>query len=165
MKIFITELLLIFFISFGVVLPQGNPDFNPYGKRININPPRYFTGALSSYWTTVAPSPYALSRSATAYVVLNGVGYVYQFGGGADASLTSVARYNLNTNAWETIGFQPIPAPMSAATAITIGTKIYLFGGEKYSGLGLTFAFDATSGTWDSNFPVMPDPRTDAAVV
>ena len=165
MKIFITELLLIFLLCVGVTFPQGNPDYNPYGRKININPPRYSLNGLSAYWTTMATSPNALSRSASAYVELPGVGrYVYQFGGGSDNSLTSVVRYNLATNSWETTGFQPIPIQMSAATAITIGTTIYLFGGEKFTGLGKTCAFDATNGTW-TTYSDMSTPVTDAAVV
>jgi hypothetical protein len=166
MKIYIKVLLLIFFVYVGVIFPQGNPDYSPYARKINISPPRFSITDVSTFWTNVAPSPSAVSRSASAFINLPGVGnFIYQFGGGSDASLTSVVRYNISTNTWETTGFQPIPAPMSAATAITIGTKIYLFGGEKFTGLGKTFAFDATSGTWDANYAEMPTLVTDAAVV
>lgn len=164
MKIF-NKLILIFLVYAGLIFPQGNPDFSPYAKKINFSPPIFTLDGVSAFWTTVAPSPNAVSRSASAYVSIPGVGnFIYQFGGGSDNSLTTVVRYNIGTNTWET-GFQPIPAPMSAATAITIGTKIYLFGGEKYTGLGKTFVYDVVSGTWESNLPDMSNKVTDALVL
>jgi hypothetical protein len=166
MKVFITTIkltILTLFLAFNVY-SQPNPDFDPYGKKSFILPHHLdLTGDILARWDTIRTTPLAYSRSASAYVTIGGATYIYQFGGGLDTQLTMVARYNFSTDSWST-NFAKIPSGMSGASAITIGTNIYLFGGEFVSGLGKTYKYDAVNDAWTA-LANMPTPVTDAAVI
>jgi Secretion system C-terminal sorting domain/Kelch motif len=114
-------------------------------------------------WTSLAASTHAVSRSCCAYITMGGNDYIYQFGGGAGAQYTTVARYDVAANTWS-MGFAAIPSNMSAATAVTIGDKIYLFGGESTGGLGKTYMYDPAANTWTAKANMLTL-VTDALVV
>lgn len=165
MKVFITIKLTILTLLLAFnVYSQPNPDFDPNGVKLILPPSRMGinAGEIVSYWDTIRATPLAYSRSASAIITLNGIKYIYQFGGGIDTQLTMVARYNLSDGTWST-NFARIPSGMSGATAITIGTNIYLFGGEFVSGLGKTYKYDAVNNLWVT-MANMLTPVTDAAV-
>jgi hypothetical protein len=164
MKVFITIkiTILTLFLAFNVY-SQSNPDFDPFGKKLFFQP-QYtdLSDDIISKWDTIRATPLPYSRSASAYVTIGGVSYIYQFGGGLDTQYTMVARYDVSSGTWST-NFSRIPSNMSGATAITIGTNIYLFGGESVAGLGKTFKYDPVNDTWVT-LANMPTPVTDAAV-
>ncbi len=166
MKVFITiklTILTLILLSFNVY-SQPNPDFDPYGVK-TFSPPFRMginAGDIVAIWDTIRTTPMNYSRSAAAFIILSGNRYIYQFGGGVDTQLTMVARYDFNSGSWST-NFARIPSGMSGATAITVGTDIYLFGGEFVSGLGKTYKYDAINDTW-TTMADMLTPVTDAAV-
>jgi hypothetical protein len=51
-------------------------------------------------------------------------------------------------NTWSNTGFAAIPTGISAGTAVTIGDKIYVFGGQSTAGLGKTYMYDPVANTW-----------------
>lgn len=121
---------------------------------------------ISAYWTSLPASPHAVSRSCCAYVEINGVPYLYQFGGGnTSAELRRVARLNLNINQWEN-NYSTMPHPVSSGTAVSISNNvIYVFGGNLSPGsLGKTMRFDVNSNSWQT-LADMPTKVTDALVV
>ena len=119
----------------------------------------------SNFWTSIAASPNALSRSCAAYIEMGGVGYVYQFGGGAGTQLMSVAQYNTVTNTWATAGLAQMPASISSGAAVTVGdSTIYVFGGDNTAGLGKTLKYNVYTNTW-TQLANMTTLVTDAAVV
>ncbi|MCX7878802.1 MAG: T9SS type A sorting domain-containing protein [Ignavibacteria bacterium] len=120
---------------------------------------------VSAYWTSLSLSPHSVSRSCCAYIELNGIPYLYQFGGGNTSSeLRRVARLNLNTNQWQN-NYSTMPHPVSSGTAITIGNNIYVFGGNLSPGsLGKTMKYDVYSNSWQT-LSDMPTKVTDALVV
>lgn len=137
------------------------------GNRANDTATASFTFSLDrGVWTSLPPSPNALSRSCVAYIRINDTGYVYQFGGGSGTQLNSVARFNTVTNTWTNTGFAPIPFAVSAGTAITVGdSNIILFGGENAANtLGKTQMYNVYTNTW-TPLADMIRAVTDAAVV
>jgi hypothetical protein len=166
MKVFITIKLTILALLLAFnVYSQPNPDFDPHGVKLILPSHRMGidAGDLVTIWDTIKTTPLAYSRSASAFITLNGVNYIYQFGGGVDTQLTMVARYSFADGTWST-NFARIPSGMSGATAITIGTDIYLFGGEFISGLGKTYKYDAVNNIWYAKANMLT-PITDAAVI
>ncbi len=115
-------------------------------------------------WTSIAASTHAVSRSCCAYITIGGNDYIYQFGGGAGAQYTTVAKYDVAANTWTTAGLAPIPSAMSSASAVTLGNMIYLFGGENTAGLGKTFMYDPVANTWTAKANMLTL-VTDALVV
>jgi hypothetical protein len=165
MKVFITIKLTILTLLLAFnVYSQPNPDFDPNGVKLVIPPFKMGinAGDIVSVWDTISSTPLNYSRSASAYITLNGMKYIYQFGGGLDIQLKMVARYDVSNGSWST-NFAQIPSGMSGATAITVGTDIYLFGGEYVSGLGKTYKYDAVNNSWTA-MANMLTPVTDAAV-
>jgi hypothetical protein len=114
-------------------------------------------------WASLSPSTHAVSRSCCAFITIGANDYIFQFGGGSAAQLTTVARYDVAANTWST-GYAAIPSAMSSATAVTIGDKIYLFGGETAAGLGKTYMYDPVANTWTTKANMLTL-VTDALVV
>ncbi len=144
----------------------ANADFNLNAVNSSLGTGSYTTSVLPpvANWTTLASSPNALSRSCCAGITQAGIRYIYQFGGGGSAQLTSVARYNADANTWSNTGFASIPTGMSSATAIAVGdTTIFVFGGEGTT-LGRTYRYNVSSNTW-TTLANMPTPVTDALVL
>jgi len=82
----------------------------------------------------VTPMPERVSNNAVVEGFVNGVPYVYSFGGIDSTKVYSGIhnrsfRYNTQTDTWETIA--PLPDPMTkiAAGASRIGNIIYIIGG------------------------------------
>ncbi|MCX6165479.1 MAG: hypothetical protein NTU73_11585 [Ignavibacteriae bacterium] len=166
MKVFITIKLTILTLLLAFnVYSQPNPDFDPHGVKLIIPPFKMGinAGDIVSTWDTIRATPLVYSRSASALVTLNGIKYIYQFGGGLDTQTKMVARYDFSNGTWST-NFARIPSGMSGASAVTIGTNIYLFGGEFVSGLGKTYKYDAVNNVWTA-MANMLTPVTDAAVI
>jgi len=114
-------------------------------------------------WFTLPVSPHAVSRSCCAYIKRNDTGYVYQFGGGAGAQFTNVARYNVVTSTW-TNSVSVIPSQISAGYAIADGDSvIYVFGGNSPT-LGKTLRWNIVTNTW-TTLTDMPTPATDMLCV
>lgn len=162
MKKFISILYL--FMNFTIVLGQ-NPDFDEnytsgYGY---IPEPSPFM--ISGNWSILPNAPNSLSRSCCAYVEINGVPYLYQFGGGNSTSeLRRVSRLNLSTNSWE-YNYSTMPFQISAGTAIPFngGTEILVFGGNSPT-FGKTLKYNVGNNTWQT-MSDMPTKITDALVV
>lgn len=100
-------------------------------------PPESFTDTFIVYniadnkWTELAPRP----AKAHGYQLAAAGNYVYAFGGFAYSpdhkpkwkSLSSIDRYDIKENKWETIG--KLSSPRSSNVAVTIDGKVYLVGG------------------------------------
>jgi len=160
-------LLLAFTLLCGISLAQnsGIPgiDFNANTSPQVINEVTGDEVLSTLTWASLAPSTHAVSRSCVAYITIGGNDYIFQFGGGSAAQLTTVARYDVAANTWST-GYAAIPSGMSSATAVTIGDKIYLFGGETAAGLGRTYMYDPVANTWTARANMLTL-VTDALVV
>jgi subtilisin-like proprotein convertase family protein len=147
--------------AFTLLTTDANRSNDTATVNFTVNPPSTDAGV----WTSLAPSPNALSRSCVAYVKIADTGFVYQFGGGAGAQLTSVARYNTRTNTWTNTGFAPIPSGISAGTAIAVrDSNIYVFGHEGSVTVGRTYRYNVYTNTW-TTLATMLKGITDAAVV
>jgi hypothetical protein len=96
-----------------------------------------FSGLLySQHWTIteLTPLPEAISNNSVCEGFVNGVPYVYTFGGIDETKIYSGIhnrsyRYNTQTDVWEAIS--PLPDPMGkiAGAANRIGDIIYIIGG------------------------------------
>ncbi|HXG32768.1 MAG TPA: kelch repeat-containing protein [Bryobacteraceae bacterium] len=97
--------------------------------------------------------------------------FIYAFGGRSTPSgpcsgdpLDSAERYDTTTNTWSPIN--PPPTPVTDATAVSKGGKIYLIGGCTAQGLanvtGDVQIYDPGTGSWSSG-PIMPTARASLA--
>lgn len=158
-------ILIIILVSF--TLYSQNQDYDEIMSVSNAYTPPVSPFLLTGAWTTLSNSPMAVSRSCCAYVEINGVPYLYQFGGGnSTAEMKRVARLNLNTNVWEN-NYSTMPTQISAGTAITVNnnTEIYVFGGNNTPGtLGKTLRYNVQSNSWQT-MADMQTKITDALVV
>lgn len=153
-------------LNFAAVFSQ-NPDFD---ERATLGsgyepPPIPFT--VSGTWSSLPNSPMLVSRTCCVYVEVNGIPYLYQFGGGNTSSeLKRVARLNLLTNTWQN-NYSTMPREISSGTAIAMngGTTVFVFGGNNSPGtLGRTMKYNVLANTWQ-NMVDMPTKVTDALVV
>jgi len=137
------------------------PGIKP-GVLLGQNPP---TDVIGASWTTLATSPNALSRSCCVYARPGGTQYIFQYGGGAGASLKSIARYDIAANTWTVLG-TVLNLDVSSGTAINDGDSvIYIFGGNSGTAtLGSTQKHNLITGVVTTLLS-MPTPVTDAAVV
>lgn len=90
---------------------------------------------------------------------LNGI--IYTFGGSrGDTPVDVVEFYNPATNQWRSAG--PMPLPLSAQSAVSLGNRIYLFGGVASEG-GLlrpdVWRYHPGSDEWNVLPSPMPTPR------
>jgi hypothetical protein len=159
------NVIITTFYAIQINVYTQNQDFDEY-FRINEN---FLSGSsqyISAYWTSLPNSPHAVSRSCCAYIEINGIPYIYQFGGGNNSDeLRRVARLNLHTNQWQN-NYTTLPHPLSSGTAIPMGNGIiYVFGGNLSPGsLGKSMRYDAVTNTWQT-LADMPTRVTDALVV
>jgi hypothetical protein len=158
--------LIAFLILIAVNIPAQNQDFDEnMTMGSGYNPP-YSPYSVTGSWFTLPQSPIALSRSCVAYVVVNGIPYLYQFGGGdTSPELKRVARLNLNTGSWQN-NYSTMPREISSGTAIVMNNgTIYVFGGNSSPGsLGRTLKYNVGSNTWSTE-QNMDTRITDALVV
>ena len=167
MKKFLTIPFFIIAVSLGTFwgysFLDDPADYNPNGDK-NVKQSQYdFTRGTTATWTTLTASPHAQSRSFAAMVTIAGVDYIYQFGGGANALLTNVARYNINTATW-TDNYSTMPQQISAGSAVVMDDSLlYVFGGNNPS-LGFTLKYNYITNTW-TQMASMPTPVTDAGCV
>jgi hypothetical protein len=113
----------------------------------------------------LSSSPNAYSRSCCALVRINGVDYIYQFGGGNTSNeLRKVARLNLTTNTW-TNNVSTMPNQISSGSAIAMAgdSLIFVFGGNNTT-LGKTLRYNVYTNSW-STMADMPTKVTDALVL
>lgn len=159
------SILIIILLSFSSIRAQ-NQDYDEnftYGSYFTPEPSPFH---LSGNWSLLANSPNSVSRSCCAFVEINGVPYLYQFGGGNSTSeLKRVARLNLSNNTWEN-NYSTMPYAISSGTAVTIngGAQIYVFGGNSPNGLGKTLKYNVYSNTWETKADMLTK-ITDALVV
>lgn len=115
---------------------------------------RYDVG--TDTWSAIAALPSPRFAAAAAEDIL---GHIYVFGGAASNNATSVTstsyRYNVATNAWDTIA--PMPVAVRNAVAVTAANgKIYVLGGKGGAGVVDTVqSYDYVHATWtiESNLP------------
>ncbi len=108
-------------------------------------------------WTTLTPMP---TRRAAATVAVIGNG-LYVMGGRAASApcggpaLTTVERYDVDSDTWSTAA--PLPAPRSDFAAVAVGGRIYVFGGCN-AGLRLADVdvYDPVTDTWSTAPTDMP---------
>jgi len=118
--------------------------------------------------TWVSRAPLAMPRSSLSAVAVNGL--VYAIGGFnfllvPDRPLSSVEVYDPATDSWSE--GVPLPDPRGAATAVSLGGKIYVAGGFAYEGssnwfLDRTDVFDPQTGQW-TQLPSLSTGRSLAA--
>ena len=88
--------------------------------------------------TEMAKMPMKISNNAVTQGVLNGIQYVYSFGGiDSTKNYTGINlksfRYNVSTNSWDTIPDLPDTRGKIASGASTIDSVIYIIGGYHVS--------------------------------
>ncbi len=103
-------------------------------------------------WTTAA----ALPRGGLNMAAVSDGTYAYAAGGSPSES--QFARYNLTADSWTTLA--ALPSGAQGVTAVYASGKIYVFGGLRGGGAGLsnTRIYDIAAGTWTAGAP-MPDVR------
>lgn len=162
----VTFLLVIFFLISFLSYAQ-NPDYDYGNNKNDIKGYSEFSPLTSATWTTLAVSPHAVSRSCCAAIKSGDTVFVFQFGGGASAQLTNVARYNSKTNTW-TNNYSTMPAPISAGSAVALpgDSVIYVIGGNSgTSAYGICLKYNVIANTW-TTMAVMPtSPCTDQLTV
>lgn len=164
-KLFFASIFILIFAFSINAQDSRDMNLNIYmdGKVANV-PTFIDNSALSTAtYTTLTASPHAVSRSCAVYFKRNDTAYIYQFGGGAGAQFTNVARYNITTATW-TNNVSTMPGNMSAASAISYGDSvIFVFGGESAGGLGRCFKWNVVTNTWTTMAPMPTSPCTDQA--
>lgn len=148
-------------------ISQDNRDMNlnfvKDGKILNVPTFTDYSALTTASWTTLTASPHAVSRSGCVYIRRNDTAYIFQFGGGAGAQFTNLARYNITTATW-TNNVGVIPFQVSAGAGISDGDSvIYIFGGNSPT-LGKACKYNIVTGVF-TTLPDMPTPATDFAVV
>jgi len=121
-------------------------------------------------WEERSPMPKAMSNNAVAEAVVDGVTYVYSFGGIDTTKLwsgisNSSFRYNTETDVWDTIPDLPLDLPVIAAGANTVNNKIYFIGGYTVFSNGgeasseKVFIYDPVANTYSegADIPVSID--------
>ncbi|MEO6695389.1 MAG: hypothetical protein ABIY50_06280 [Ignavibacteria bacterium] len=172
MKSKFTFLLLAFVMFADLTNADIKPTRNSNNPDVNLSLPQsvsrsYFnneTDAISAAWTTLAVSPKPQSRSFCVYARPGGTEYIYHFGGGAGATLKTIARYDIAANTWSLLA-QVLNLDVSSGAAINNGDSvIYIFGGNSGTNPGSTQKFNIGTGI-TTTLAVMPNRITDAAVV
>ncbi len=108
-----------------------------------------------------------MSTNRTGLAVARVGTYLYAIGGrtasGAPCSgseTSSVERYNVLTDTWETVA--PLPSARSDLAAATVGNKIYVFGGcttSPFTVLSDVDMYDPNTDTWSTAPTDMPTAR------
>jgi len=163
MVVKIQALIIIMLFSF-IVSAQEQDRETSRNFPLNSPNPSYSSYTIAN-WVSLPNTPNAVSRSCCVLVRINGVDYLYQFGGGNTSSeLRRVARLNLSNNTWTnnvtTMAFQ-----ISSGTAIAMNgdSLIYVFGGNNPT-LGKTLRYNVYTNSW-TTMADMPTKVTDALVV
>ncbi|MEO8210628.1 MAG: hypothetical protein ABI840_08695 [bacterium] len=152
-------------INQSKVIQDVTGDFNPLltsGSDLSTN---YEYDAVTGTWGSGPLSPKNQSRTCCVYITVSGVKYIYQFGGGAGAQLTSIARFNIKAQSWALLG-SVLTRDVSAGTAINVGDSvIYIFGGNSGTAtLGSTQKYNVFTGV-TTVMATMTNLVTDALVV
>lgn len=84
--------------------------------------------------TEMSPMPKRISNNAVSLAEINGVKYLYSFGGIDSTKLfsgisRSSFKYNINTDVWESLADLPDTLGKIASGASTVKNKIYIIGG------------------------------------
>jgi N-acetylneuraminic acid mutarotase len=111
-------------------------------------------------WEMLPRSPLRIDHAMAA-----AIGDTIVVAGGSYASGTTRAlRYDIARGAWSEIA--PLPEPLAAGGAASIGEQVYVFGGissGSSSGRSSAYAYDGRAGAWRRLMP-MPTPRHHLAV-
>ena len=99
------------------------------------------TSLPTGVWFARAPYPLPIRDAA---VVAQG-GFLYSFGGSnAGGSVSAAYRYDPITDGWTALA--PLPDPLTAISAVTDGTAIYLLNGGAFS--THLYRYDPVAGTY-----------------
>ena len=109
---------------------------------------------VTDSWQSMAIKPTAGSGLGVAAFG----GKIYGFGGNRYGSMQSrIEVYDPSANAWQFAG--NMPEAGEPWDAVTMGDKIYLAGGNGFASEGgrasHLWAYDPSSGTWDTNLPTL----------
>jgi hypothetical protein len=107
---------------------------------------------VASVWKTLAP----MSAARDSFAFCSHGGSIYVFGGrtknayGNYPSINTGERYDPSTNTWKAL--PKMPDKRQNSTAVVVGDKIYVVGGEdhKRNQLRSTLVFDTTQQEWES---------------
>ncbi|KXK52924.1 MAG: hemagluttinin repeat-containing protein [Chlorobi bacterium OLB5] len=159
-------IIILLFLSLNFTIVWGqNPDFDENytsGYGYIPEPSPYM---ISGNWSILPNSPNSLSRSCCAYVEINGIPYLYQFGGGnSTAELRRVSRLNLSNGTWN-YNYSTMPYQISSGTAVPIngGSEILVFGGNSPT-FGKTLKYNVGANSWQT-LSDMSTRITDALIV
>ena len=117
---------------------------------------------VTNTWTGLAPMPTA--RAAAAFTNANNSLYVIggrrNTGGPCSGNaVAAVERYDVDTGVWNSLA--PLPTPRSDLSAVTVGSKIYVFGGCTWGGgsaVDTVDIYNIVTNTWSSG-ALMPTRR------
>ncbi len=163
-------------LSAGVFIdPSLNPDpglGGPVTATADLEPPQRIDA--QGGWTFKAPDPVGAYAQVTCEYAQAGpnVGKLFAFGGldGTGARTAAVRMWDPATDTWSAKAPVPVPVGVGISnydSAVTVGSKIYLFGGVNTTGgtnvFNNTFIYDTASDTWSAGTP-LPGPRFAPAV-
>src|SRR5712691_6756482 len=104
-------------------------------------------------WITLTPTPTATARAGAAAAVIDDsifvIGGRQSTGGPCSGGpyLTTVEKYDIDTNTWSTVA--SLPNPRSDLAAVAHGGKIYVFGGCSSTGVTKEVdMYDPQTNTW-----------------
>src|SRR5712691_6148256 len=104
-------------------------------------------------WITLTPTPTATARAGAAAAVIDDsifvIGGRQSTGGPCSGGpyLTTVEKYDIDTNTWSTVA--SLPNPRSDLAAVAHGGKIYVFGGCSSTGVtNEVDMYDPQTNTW-----------------
>lgn len=117
---------------------------------------------VAPVWTWSPPMPHR--RSYTASAEIGGRFYVAAgMVGNSGRPLDLFERFDPKTERWSSL--RPLPVALSAAAGASLGTTLYVIGGNAAGVDGRqVYAYDTRRATW-STLPPLPAPRTNLAAV
>ena len=129
----------------GVLYAIGGGKMSFDGMNYTISPSsamEAFSIAAGTAWSSVAALPSARYRTACAPLS----GKIFSFGGsGSFDYVTTVDSFNPVSNSWGPAG--QLSAARVGAAVCAVGTKLYLVGGQSYS--GSNFTVTSSIDEWD----------------
>ncbi|HYS54207.1 MAG TPA: kelch repeat-containing protein [Thermoanaerobaculia bacterium] len=148
--------------SEGAGVSHGGLFYTAGGRLLTSRKDLWSYDPASDLWTVLAPMNQA--RTGLALAVAGNA--IYAFGGRTNpggpcsgGALSSVERYDIDTNVWTTVASMPFA--LSDRAAATMGGKIFVFGGcrNAFSFVADVDVYDPVTDTWSTAPTDMPGPR------
>jgi hypothetical protein len=138
-------------------------DFAP-GSNNNFGDQTPVTVPDSGVWFSATALPTGRSGAVSVYGVQGGKKYIFTMGGNPAASNNAFYKWDDLTNTWITL--PNLPTGTSYASGVSVGGKIYLFGGASSGSVvqNITQIYNLADSTWSTG-ATMPTASTDHVTV